>query len=64
MARQAGRIFLAEPELPFGRVTEALLSKAGYVCEYVTDARAAMAALEVQSYDLLIADIDMPGTRS
>jgi hypothetical protein len=43
---------------------EKLLRGAGYFCDYASDAGEPMAALEVQPYDLLIADIDSRETGS
>lgn len=47
----------------FSRAMRAFVEKEGHQCEHVPDAAAAIATLEREAYDLLIADIDMPGNR-
>jgi DNA-binding response OmpR family regulator len=42
---------------------EELLRRHGYVCDRAHDVQAAAAALEAWPYDLLIADLDLPGNR-
>ena len=56
-----GRILLADDEQTFRESTGELLRKQGYQCDCVPDARAAVEKLKQHSYDLLIADIKMPG---
>lgn len=56
-----GKILLADDEQIFRESTGELLRKKGYQCDCVPDANAAMEKLKEYSYDLLIADIKMPG---
>lgn len=56
-----GRILLADDEQTFCDSTGELLRREGYECDCVPDARAAIEKLKQHSYDLLIADIKMPG---
>jgi DNA-binding response OmpR family regulator len=57
----AGRILLADDEQTFRESTGELLRKQGYECDCVGDADTAVEKLRQHSYDLLIADIKMPG---
>ncbi|MBN1787085.1 MAG: response regulator [Sedimentisphaerales bacterium] len=57
----SGRILLADDEQTFRESTGELLRKEGYTCDCVCDADEAVAKLKENSYDLLIADIKMPG---
>lgn len=57
----SGRILLADDEQIFREATGDLLRKEGYVCDCVADAASAIEKLRQNSYDLLIADIKMPG---
>lgn len=57
-------ILLAEDEETFVRSTTTLLLHEGYECTCVTDAAAALALLHHTPYDLLIADITMPGNHA
>jgi DNA-binding response OmpR family regulator len=52
---------LADDEQTFCDSTGELLRREGYHCDCVPDAGAAIEKLKQQSYDLLIADIKMPG---
>jgi len=56
-----GRILLADDEQTFRESTGELLRKEGYLCDCVPDAHTAIEKLGQHSYDLLIADIKMPG---
>jgi DNA-binding NtrC family response regulator len=56
-----GKILLADDEQTFRQSTAELLRKEGYECDCVADAPAAVEKLKQNSYDLLIADIKMPG---
>jgi DNA-binding response OmpR family regulator len=56
-----GRILLADDEQTFRESTAELLRQQGYECDCVQDAHAAAEKLSNGSYDLLIADIRMPG---
>jgi DNA-binding response OmpR family regulator len=56
-----GRILLADDEQTFCDSTGELLRREGYHCDCVPDAPAAIEKLKQNSYDLLIADIKMPG---
>lgn len=56
-----GRILVADDEPTFLDSTADLLRKAGYECDCAPDADVARKLLEANRYDLLIADIKMPG---
>ncbi len=58
---EPGRILLADDEQTFCDSTGELLRREGYQCDCVPDAHAAIEKLKENSYDLLIADIKMPG---
>lgn len=56
-----GKILLADDDLMFRESTSALLQQAGYVCDVVHDAESLREATSRIEYDLIIADIVMPG---
>lgn len=56
-----GRILIADDEEIFLHSTADLLRREGFECDCVPDADAAIAKLGENQYDLLIADIKMPG---
>lgn len=56
-----GRILIADDEKVFLQSTGDLLRKYGYECDCVCDAIEAAEKLKESRYDLLIADIKMPG---
>ena len=56
-----GKILLADDEINFQQATAELLREQGYSCDVVSDAHAAAERLQHQTYDVLIADIKMPG---
>ena len=56
-----GRVLIADDDETFRNSTADLLRKDGYECDCVTDAVKAVKKLKEVSYDLLIADIHMPG---
>ena len=56
-----GQILLADDEQVFRDSTGELLKREGYQCDCVPDAKSAIEKLKQNSYDLLIADIKMPG---
>jgi len=58
---ELGRILLADDELTFLRSTAELLREEGYECDCSPDGRAVVEMLKKEEYDLLIADIKMPG---
>ena len=58
---ELGRILLADDEETFLQSTGDLLRREGYGCDCVPDAAAAVEKLKSNKYDLLIADIKMPG---
>jgi CheY-like chemotaxis protein len=58
-----GRILIADDEKTFLDATADLLRKEGYHCDCATNAKAASEKLRGDNYDLLIADIKMPGNR-
>jgi DNA-binding response OmpR family regulator len=56
-----GKILMADDEESFLKSTAVLLRRQGYECDCVSDAPGALAKLQEARYDLLIADIKMPG---
>lgn len=64
MAPIAGRILIADDNETFCDTTAELLRDAGYECDCASDAAAAAALLAQKDFDLLIADIRMPGNES
>lgn len=58
---ELGRILLADDEETFLYSTCELLRRSGYRCDRASNAKIAAAMLREQKYDLLIADIKMPG---
>jgi DNA-binding NarL/FixJ family response regulator len=61
---ELGRILIADDEDLFMHSTAALLRREGYECACAPDAATVAAMLREDSYDLLIADIPMPGNRN
>jgi DNA-binding NtrC family response regulator len=55
------RILIADDEPFYLRTTGDLLRKAGFECECVSDAAAAMHALQQSRFDLMLSDLNMPG---
>jgi YesN/AraC family two-component response regulator len=60
-AGHTGRILIADDEEIFLHSTADLLRREGFHCDCVPDADAAIQRLKEDSYDLIIADIKMPG---
>ncbi len=58
---ESGRILIADDEETFSQSTADLLRQEGYECDCVPDGQTAAAMLTRTGYDLLIADIKMPG---
>ena len=56
-----GRILIADDEEVFLDSTADLLREAGYQCDCVGDGVSAVSTLKQNEYDVLIADIKMPG---
>lgn len=56
-----GRILLADDEETFLHATADILRREGYRCDCAPDARVAAQMLRENAYELLIADIKMPG---
>ncbi len=56
-----GRILLADDEETFLHATADILRREGYQCDCAPDARVAAEMLRQNEYELLIADIKMPG---
>ncbi|MHC4267617.1 MAG: response regulator [Planctomycetota bacterium] len=56
-----GKILIADDEKSFSRSTADLLTREGYGCSISHNAETAKRMLYTLSYDLLIADIHMPG---
>jgi len=61
---ELGRILIADDEELFMHSTAALLRREGYECACAPDATTVAAMLREDTYDLLIADIKMPGNRN
>jgi DNA-binding NarL/FixJ family response regulator len=61
---ESGHILIADDEEPFMHSTAALLRREGYECACAPDAATVAAMLQKDTYDLLIADIKMPGNRN
>jgi len=61
---QRQSILLADDEDSFVKTTAALLRGGGYRCDCAGDADQAIEMLRAACYDLLIADIKMPGNRN
>jgi DNA-binding response OmpR family regulator len=59
--KNVGRILLADDETSFLKSTTALLRREGYECDGVDDTPGAVEKLRAAHYDLLIADIKIPG---
>ncbi|MDI1300830.1 MAG: response regulator [bacterium] len=55
-------ILLADDEEVFGQTTAELIRRAGYHCDVVVCVDGALARLEETRYDVLVADIMMPGS--
>jgi DNA-binding NtrC family response regulator len=58
---EIGRILIADDENTFLTATAQLLRNEGFECDCAKDATEALERLPEKSYDLLIADIKMPG---
>lgn len=58
---ELGRILIADDEVTFLYSTADMLRREGYECDCAPDTETAMRMLKASSYDLLIADINMPG---
>ena len=56
-----GRILIADDDDAFCVATRSFFRAAGYDCETALDARAARQRLTEEEFDLLIADLNMPG---
>lgn len=60
-SHRSGRILVADDDTPFREALLKFLSTEGYEPAGVPDAAATLEALRQEKFDLLIADIDMPG---
>lgn len=58
---ELGRVLIADDEENFREVIRDFLREEGFACECVADATHALAELRAHEYDLLVADIKMPG---
>jgi len=58
---ESGRILIADDEETFLQSTADLLRREGYYCDCIPDAFGASQKLSDNGYDVLIADIKMPG---
>lgn len=54
------RILLVEDDLPLAEALTALLQKAGYALDWVTDGASAEALAMVERFDLVILDLNLP----
>ena len=61
MVAEMGRILIVDDEDTFRNSTADLLRREGYLCDCSADAGGAKEMMECSRYDLLIADIMMPG---
>lgn len=59
--KERGRVLLADDEDHFRLAVAELLREEGYDCALASDAAEAMARLEAEPFDVLVADIKMPG---
>lgn len=58
---ESGRILIADDEENHREVIRDFLREEGYTCECVAHAEGTLAELRAHEYDLLVADIKMPG---
>jgi CheY-like chemotaxis protein len=63
VTHEVAHVLLTGDDISFLLAVEKLLHGQGYVCDCAYDVQTAAAALKTESYDLLIADIDLPGNR-
>jgi len=61
VAEAQGRVLVADDDGNYLKTVCGLLQRAGYECDGVPDGSAAIERLQQDGYDLLIADIRMPG---
>lgn len=54
------KILLVDDELSFGRLMKRILEDNGYSCTAVTSGAAALESLRLESFDLVMTDINMP----
>ena len=59
-ATRHGRILVADDNFINRQIAETILTDAGFTVETVTDGDAAVTAIESQSYDLVLMDLQMP----
>lgn len=55
------RVLLVEDDAPLGEALTAALSQAGYAVDWLRDGASADAALAVESFDLCVLDLTLPG---
>lgn len=60
----AGRILVADDDYLFRKAVVRLLEREGYVVEQAEDATGALALLSTRVFELLVADVNMPGNRN
>ena len=58
---ESGRVLIADDEVNFREAMRDFLREEGFACECVADAASALSELRAREYDLLVADIKMPG---
>lgn len=58
-----GKLLIADDDDLFSQTTAAVLEREGHVCTRVANGAAVLEEMEIQQFDLLIADIKMPGNR-
>jgi DNA-binding NarL/FixJ family response regulator len=61
MNDNSARILLADDDTLFCKLTARLLETRGYLVEQVHDAFAALDCVSITTFDLIIADVNMPG---
>lgn len=61
MDEVSGRVLLTDDERTFALTTARVLERHGLVCDWTLSADDARQAMSVQNYDVVVADIKMPG---
>jgi putative two-component system response regulator len=57
----AARLIIVDDEEAIRTTLRRLLDRNGYVCDVAEDGERAQAAMRIQAYDLVLADMDLPG---
>jgi two-component system OmpR family response regulator len=61
LSERCMRILLVEDDLMIGEAIEAALKEASYATDWVKNGLTALAALDTQTYDLVLLDLGLPG---